>query len=104
VPFLGVKWYQMTARSAGLPVAFVRWNHEKSRDETRQEIRFKIKSQLLYQLSYRGNQHCDVPRRISTETFYSSLTKRQALSGGWKLKDYQINCTNKKLVPIPLLI
>jgi hypothetical protein len=38
-----------------------------------------IKSQLLYQLSYRGNQHCDVPRRIGTETFYFTVAKQQAL-------------------------
>jgi len=30
-------------------------------------------------LSYRGNQHCDVPHRIGTETFYSSAGKGQAL-------------------------
>jgi hypothetical protein len=38
-----------------------------------------IKSQLLYQLSYRGNQHCDVPRRIGTEAFYFTVAKQQAL-------------------------
>jgi len=33
----------------------VRPNHVKSHEETKEKNRCKIKSQLLYQLSYRGN-------------------------------------------------